>query len=102
MKCNFGSEGFSTNLQTWCKTLVDSANSTQAPPKLYVGLLAFETDGSGYVPPDDISILFQEAIAVAGPCMGGSMLWDSTMSLRTKAQDGRTYVAAVKDALRGC
>lgn len=95
--CNWGSSGFTANLKKWCSTLP----GPHVFFKLRVALLAFNSSGSGYIPPDGMVALMAEAVDNTGACIGGVTFWDGTMAMQTTTQDGDTFFDVVKDVKLG-
>jgi hypothetical protein len=95
--CNWGSSGFNASLKKWCSTL----SGSHVFFKLRVALLAFNSGGSGYIPPDRMVALMADAVATTGACIGGVTFWDGTMAMQTTTQDGGTFFDVVKNVKLG-
>lgn len=99
VQCNWGSQGFFDSLYTWCEMISNGKNIWSDYRKPFVGLLAFQTSGNGYVPHDEVSALLQAVKKKAPSCFRGVMLWDGTKGPQKKNQKGENYINVVKNAM---
>ena len=69
-------------------------------PKVYIGGIAYQTTGSGYLPPDNFASVIIRATALNLSNLGGVMLWDGTEGhITMNAAGTMNFIQVVKAAL---
>lgn len=68
-------------------------------PRLFIGALSFQNNGSGFVDPDTFATLVQANRGSAGSRFGGVCMWEGTDALITKNSAGKNFIDVTKQAL---
>ena len=89
LQCGHGSPGFSPSVQSWSQTLANSE------AKLFVAVIANESQGSGYIDPPDVKVEAKQVIALGLPNFGGYALWDASLAIENNNLDGTIKSALV-------
>lgn len=94
--CNLNAgSGFLDSVEAWSRNLAGNGTS-KSGPRLFIGAGAFPGAGSGYVSPEQLGQVVQQAeecVRQSGDNFGGMMLWDGTVGV------GNGYVQAAAEAL---
>lgn len=99
-QCNLDGDGFLSSFNAWSEDLLGNSTSTDARPRLFIGMPSWPGAGSGYVDGDQLQSTLEGVSLLNVPNLGGIMLWDGTNALLNKDGSGKDYIELAAAALQ--